>query len=726
MSAPRDRARNSGGRVELWTALILLLAAAVAYGPALSAPFIFDDVPSIQNNTSLRTLWPPGIALRPPGRGTALSGRPISNYSFALSAAANRWIGITPGSDKETRIYHITNVMLHVCSAFLLCGIVGRTLRTKGVSSKWRESAPGIAATIAALWMLHPLQTEAVNYLSQRTELLVSFFYLAVLYSAMRAWESEGWSAWSVVAVVASALGMASKEVMLTAPIAVVLYDKAFFVDAFKSPARRRLYAALFATMAIAVALIVRGGRSATVGFSGSITWYEYLYSQGWAISRYLLLALWPADLVIDYGRNGVRDSSGVPGVILLSVLLAFTLWAWRHTRLRWLAFLCSWFFLTLAPSSSIVPIVTEIAAERRVYLALASVIIVLVIGAEFLFRRASPPRHLRFVLVGVVSLCMVAATASRSQLYNDPEALWKDAVNKRPGTARAYEGLASVILNKDTTRLREADELLSRAIALDSSAPAPFVSRAAIALKRRDFAAAEAFLGYALRVAPDDSAANQAFGETMSASSHSERAIVYLKRIADAAPSGASLQKLGTAYLISGRLDSAHSILARAVQLDSTNNLANQYLGATLVEMGRGEDAIAPLTRSMKIDSASGFTLSLLAVAYAESKRPELAMKAAGAAVALASRDAQTWAFAGRAAQYAGQYAQAVAYLKHAVRLDSADLEAPTRLAFVLGSTGHFADGVRILEQVLVKSPGYEPATLALARLREKSGAAP
>ena len=123
----------------------------------------------------------------------------------------------------------------------------------------------------------------------------------------------------------------------------------------------------------------LRAARARSVGFHLGLPWYEYLYSQAWAIAHYLRLFIWPDQLTLDYGSAPIRGLGGVPGFILLFVFGVVTVAAWtRANRWGWVAFLGTLFFFLLAPSSSFVPIATEIAAERRIYLALAAVIVLI------------------------------------------------------------------------------------------------------------------------------------------------------------------------------------------------------------------------------------------------------------------------------------------------------------------------------------------------------------
>jgi tetratricopeptide (TPR) repeat protein len=592
------------------------------------------------------------------------------------------------------------------------------TIRRGRIAEKWCDAADRIAVVAAAIWLVHPVQTEAVDYVSQRTELLVSFFYMTTLYCAIRAWESAA-RRWYVAAVAACALGMGSKEVMLTAPIATILYDRAFLFDswrgAWRSRSRRAFYLALIMTSAISILLIARGGRDATVGFGLGMTWYEYFYSQCWAIAHYLRLVLWPNGLTYDYGQAPVRDLSGVPGAIGLTLLGVATLIAWRRPDIRWLAFLGSWFFLLLAPSSSFVAIQTEIAAERRIYLALAAVFVLVAVALEWL-RRARPRRIVlgAYALGAVLYAGMLATSFERSSVYRTPELLWRDAVNKQPVNARALNGVAAALLKREPNDLSEPDSLLARALAADSTLVLAWRNRAVIAIHTNRLADAESFLRHGLAIAPGDSALNEQLGAVLLARGKPELAAPYLERVTRVFPNAKSLTELGTAYLASGRLDSAIVALRRATELDSTYVDALNYIGGALVESDRGSEAIPYLLRSVHQDSGTGFSLGLLCLAYGESHQADLASQVAAAAVARDPSNSTAYLFAGRGLQAAGRLADAEKYLAGALHRDPNDPQSLTRLGMVEAALGKTADARHHIRRALELAPDYSLAIQA------------
>ncbi len=724
-------------------ALVFALLTALVFGPALRAPFDSDDGPAIASNLSIRQLWPLSVPLSPPPLGTPVSGRPIANLSFAIDYAINRAFDVTQSPQhgtSETVAYHATNMVLHVLVALLLFAIVRRTIRSGRVPEEWRASGERIAFLVATLWLVHPIQTEAVDYLSQRTELLVSLFYLATLYAVGRAWLREDGETgsrtttrWLVAGTIACALGMGTKEVMLTAPFVVLLYDRAFISTTWRAlisgGARKVFYAALFATIAISLALIAQGARSKTVGFDVGITWYEYFYTQCWAIARYLRLIVWPSGLTYSYGRSAVHGVEGIPGALLLVALGVATIFAWTRERWLWLGFVGAFFFLVLAPSSSVVPIVTEVAAERRVYLASAAAILAIVVGCEALWRTLVAQERVSAQLAaksgriaaGVCALLVVslgAVTFNRSAMYRDPGLLWRDVAQKRPGDARAILAVAVADLMHTPPRAADADSVLGRAIVIDSTLVAARVYRAGIAINQARLSDAETLLVHALKIAPLDSGATDKLGQLLLAQNRVTEAIPYLEKVAGVFPSVDAYKNLGLAYLVANELDSAVVPLEAARRMDPSNIDVLRSLGGAYIESGRGAQAIPVLTRASELDPQSPDLAAMTSLAYAEAHDVDGASRFGAAAVASGRNDAAINLFVGRAYQLIGRLPDAVQLFSHAASLAPESPEPPTRLATVLAQMGRRGEALKILKKIVAAAPGYRPAWAAYERI--------
>jgi TolA-binding protein len=449
---PRGRAAREGRRPPLGRpgsygtfarAALIVLAGTCVYWSALDTPFLWDDETAIITNQTIRGLWPPWRPLLPPVE-TPVAARPLVNASLALNYSI---------AGLDVRGYHAFNLGIHLIAALLLFAVVRRTLEGEHLRERIGRAAANVALAAALWWSLHPLITEIVDYTTQRTTAMMGLFFLLTLYCAIRALDTSRRSRWQVAAVVACACGIASKEEMAVAPIVVALYDRLFVFRTLREAwnARGSLYRGLAASWAGLAVLMWRWPRWTTDSGAGD-SW-RYLLNQAGVIPHYLGQALWPDGLVVDYGLPAdvaLGDVSG--GALIVASLMAATLLAlWRAPRL---GFLGAVVFLTLAPTSSIVPIASEVGAERRMYLPLAAIAVFVAVGGQQLAARlqSSFPVHRRVVGGGVLTVAalwigsLAALSVSRNALYDDPVALWRSSVEHRPhGRARLAYGIELV-----------------------------------------------------------------------------------------------------------------------------------------------------------------------------------------------------------------------------------------------------------------------------------------
>jgi tetratricopeptide (TPR) repeat protein len=703
---------------------LVILATFAAFLPAIRAPFAFDDVGSITSNATIEHVFPLSTSLNPPPR-LAVSGRPAVNVSLAIDHAVSAALEIGSTADSATVVYRVTNVLLHVLCGLLLFGVIRRTMWFGAMGSWANANAELVALVSSVLWLWHPIQSEAVDYAIQRTELLVSACYLATLYASIRAWDAsilERRTAWLIAGLAACLVGMASKEVMVTAPFVVVAYDRVFRVSSWRAlwydRARRWFYAGLFSSLALLAVLVAGGGRADSVGFGLSLPWYRYFYSQGWAIAHYLQLLVWPADLRFDYGAAPLRGIGPLVGGLIVLAAAGGAVAVAIKRKQWWLAFLVVWFLAILAPSSSIVPIQTEIAAERRVYLASAAIVVAVVVAAAHLLR--SRPR-LFVGASGVVAALLLALTARRSTLYANPEALWRDALAKQPGNPRAYDNLAAVIYKKDRGRAAEAESLWSRAVALDSTYMPPWSNLAQVRVDEGRPTDARALLEHALRINPDYVDATRRIGGLL-ASRGDTKSIAYLERMASSPDTTDELfVALGQAYVDANRLDDAASALKRALAVNPRRADAAALLGGLLAEQGTMADALPYLASAVANGDRNPVTFALLSLGYAQRHRVEESVKAASQAAALGGSNAQVDLMIGRAMVEVGRLDEAETFLTSATRAAPNDPEGITRLGLLRAARGDMRAAIELFRRALSVSPGYPPALQALAKAGAK-----
>ena len=386
------------------SALALCLAGVLTYRNALRTPFVWDDKLTIVTNQSIRTLWTWAVLSPPPN--TPVAGRPLANLSFALNYALG-------GLDVAG--YHALNLVIHLVAAALLFGIVRRTVRVHHGQEQASDLVSSFVALIAAAaWMVHPLVSEVVDYVTQRTESLMGLFCLATLYGAIRAAESQHAVGWARFAIAACACGMLTKESMVVAPVLVAMYDRTFLYPSVREAVRRRgvLYVGLAATCVIAAAMVSSAPRLRAASASGVTPWV-YAVNQPQVLSRYVRLIFWPRSLVLDYGPPRPIPVSGIvpEATLVVGLVLATAIALVRWPRA---GFLGAAFLLTLAPTTSFVPVPAEVGAERRMYLPLAAAAVLVVMVGYRSFIRLSPSR-------GSVLGCSLAAGAGAGHAAPGP-----------------------------------------------------------------------------------------------------------------------------------------------------------------------------------------------------------------------------------------------------------------------------------------------------------------
>jgi len=273
---------------------VLLALGAAAYANSVHGVFLFDDYKHIVENEPIRHLTSPS--------GYLSDRRGITEATFAINYAI---------SGLEVWSYHVVNALIHVAAALTLFGIVRRTARLVRGGDARRAEGDWRALVIALLWLVHPLQTQSVTYLIQRGESLMGLFYLLCLYAVIRSAGARRAWPWYALAMAASAAGMASKAVMITAPVVVLVYDRMFLAASWRDLLRRRgwLHLMIMATWSVLlccgiaqVILTTQANPNVHVGFAYTgISPVDYALTQPKVILYYLRLALWPHVLCLDY-----------------------------------------------------------------------------------------------------------------------------------------------------------------------------------------------------------------------------------------------------------------------------------------------------------------------------------------------------------------------------------------------------------------------------------------
>jgi hypothetical protein len=469
------------------------------YVPTLQSPFVYDDVLEIVRNTSIRDLSQFAAVIR------AYPMRPFTNLSYAIDFARG---GLNPFP------YHVTNVLLHgvnVVLVFVLVRVLVR--RTRGPSATETRSAIGIPLMVASLFAAHPVQTEAVTYISGRAEVLSATFFLASLLCLVGTFRRP--VGYAVAGIAFFLCALASKEIAVVLPLMLIAHDR-IALDGDPDERRRRLWRLHVPLMALVVVLgSVRVWRYFVLERpeSAGIQWLNALLELH-VLQRYVALLFVPASLSLVPAVapiSSVMDGRLVPGAITLIACVGLAVLARRRQPLA--TFGMVWFLIALIPSALIVVLqdAGHPMAEHRLYL--PSIGFFLCVAA-LVERVAASGRDrgravVTIVACAVVVALMAAGTVARHRVWRTPVALWEDAAAKSPDNFTAQYGLGEAY--RSASDCPSAIRAYQRAMAIRPNASQPYIAYARCLLDQGQQTLARDQLELAMQRAPRDVAARVA-----------------------------------------------------------------------------------------------------------------------------------------------------------------------------------------------------------------------
>jgi hypothetical protein len=413
-------------------AAVYFAASWLVYGWTLDAPFLLDDQRTIQNNPAIQSLALPD-ALNPPPTPMGFARRPIANLSMALNFAAG---------DLQISGYRVFNLLLHALNALLLFCLV-RLVAEHFLRLPFRGAEIG-AFFAGFFWVVHPLSTSAVHYLTQRPELLAAAVFLSMFYAQARSLFSVHPRRWLLAAWVMCLLAMGSKESMALLPVLSVLFDRCATRWTWREQWRNRgiYYLLLGATLAWPVILLIKDNSGLALSPGLEERWRYFLtVSEG--VVRHAALVFWPRGMVFDYGTQlvgGLRDAWFPLAVVVVAFgsilwgLLRRSLAAWVGAAIV-AVLLPSW--LNMAPGQPV--------AEHRFYLACGLLLVLICLGTAVFACRSPRFRLAASAGATIIGIVFGVVAAHRASMYASPSVLMSSDVRTWPRGDRNYLNLGLV-----------------------------------------------------------------------------------------------------------------------------------------------------------------------------------------------------------------------------------------------------------------------------------------
>jgi hypothetical protein len=442
--------------------ITITLLTAVLYGHTLAFPFVFDDNHYLVNNPlikdaryflqlfNLREFALTDNRLRiDPDLTTNFMLRPITYLTFA----ANYWLnGLYPFG------YRLVNITLHAANAMLLFRCVSWLFVIARTSHPLTTfSTRFIAAGTALLFLVHPLQTQSVTYVVQRFTTLATLAFLLTIYLYLRyrAADSAGRRhLFRGLSLLALSCGMLTKELLVTAPCVLFLLELVMF-RATLATAGRRTWPHLLCLPVIPALVLLTSSAQQTGGLINMVNYshyapFSYLTTQFSVITTYLRMLLIPVGQNIDPDYplyTSLQQIRPLLSLILLAglgTLAVVQFRRWRDDpRSALLLFGASWFFLTIAVDSSVVPL-PDLMAEQRIYLPSLGLFLMLTTLADRTRTCLATPRRQTMVVACLTlwGVLLGGTTVARNRAWHSEISIWQDATRKSPQKPRPWNAL--------------------------------------------------------------------------------------------------------------------------------------------------------------------------------------------------------------------------------------------------------------------------------------------
>ncbi|MFG0247687.1 MAG: tetratricopeptide repeat protein [Phycisphaeraceae bacterium JB051] len=589
-----------------WGWLILLGVMVLVYSGALRAGFFLDDTEMILFNPAITDLAAAFKSAFTVDRG-------LVKLSFALNYA----IGGT-----EPWGYHLVNLLVHYLNGLLLWGLLYTTLQLPRVGMP-KVRAARLALAGAAVWLVHPLGSQAVIYTVQRAELMATTMILFCAFSLLQSQVNPSRRRlWQTLCVLGSFVGMQCKLIAIVIPLLLLVFDW-LLLGAHRREfchKRRWLYVGVFASWCMlfvvgALGILESDAQvsSAGTGLMQAIPPLLYLAVQSQVLFYYLAVSVWPQTLVFDHAWPlPIHWTACWPTLLGMTVLFALTVWL-VIKRVRW-AMLPSLFFLVLAPTSSFMPVI-DLAVEHRMYLALASVCIAVVLLLGSLMREKT-------TLLTTVLVMLITALSMRTWVrvgdYQQPQLLWGKVLTVYPDSKRAYAQVRYAKLIKQG--LGQQIQQLQQAVAQDPNDHHALYALGEIFFQMSNYKLARPMLEQAWERKPDEPAYLQALARMLRIDGDLDRARELYEKLVAIQPDDVPT-RLAVAELLAGikQWDQALTHLQHAQRVMPDNPSIYANMSNVLLRADRAPQAIAPARRAYELaGEQSANAAGVLASAYA------------------------------------------------------------------------------------------------------------
>jgi tetratricopeptide (TPR) repeat protein len=583
-------------RIPLISIVLIIVISAFVYTNSLNNSFNFDDATTIIENMGIRHLGDLKSIYQ------SNRARPLLMFSFAL----NYYFG------KEKPFgYHVANLILHALNGIFIYIIIFMTLF---LGSGGERSSPGqirlIALVSSLLFLSHPVHTESVTFISSRSSMLCTCFYLLAILLYIEARGRGQFIYYLAFSIFSFLLALATKELAATLPIILLLYEYIFISKGDRKEFYRACRQYLWPFfLVIGLFLIYRFSFLPPAKTSGSLlSPYVYLLNEFHVIVNYLRLLVFPVNLNVDPDFPIAKTLFEPPIAISMVALAALAMVAViRFNRSPTISFCLLWYFITLVPTSSINPLL-DVMAEHRVYLPsvglciFSGIIVNRISGLKFIGFPYSRMKKIILSLFLVVLVFNSLGTIKRNFIWSDDLSLWEDTAKKSPRKWRVLGNLG--LAYEERGMLDRAVLILEDAVRVNPTYTKAFNTLGVAYMKKGMIDLAIAKFKRSLQLNPNYTEAHYNLGLAYEQKGLPEEARKEFDEAIRSRPGDAvTHNKWGLIYLGQGEYDEAIAEFKQALQTDPGFKFGYINLGLAYKRQGLLDEAIEQYQKALEID---------------------------------------------------------------------------------------------------------------------------
>ncbi len=578
LQTPASRLQTTDYRL-LFSLLLALAATAWIYLPVRGFGFVnFDDPRYVTQNPMVLAGWTVD------GLRWAFTTFRTSNWhplTWLSLMTDVELFGPGPGAlHAVSACFHLANVLL-VYLAFSL--VTGR---------KWP------ALLTAALFGVHPLHVESVAWISERKDVLSTFFSLLALMAWAR-YAQTGRLRGYLGSLALFALALLSKPMPVTLPVVLLLLDAWPLARLKRGPPRLLWEKAPFFLLSLlfsAITLQAQSPMAVPLAARAANALVSY--------AAYLGRAAWPSGLAAFYPHPGMPPAWEIvlSSLVLAAITLAAVL---ARKKAPWLAWGWAWYLVTLLPVIGLIQVGLQAMADRYTYVPLLGPFLALSWSFLDLFRTFSGRKWtVPAALFLAAFLALTLSARSQVMAWESSVALFESALAHTENNWMAHYSLGTALLEQD-----QPDQALNHLHAAEKLQPgdAKIANNLGLALESKErYSEALPWFLRAVELDPESWEALANLGNALLRSRDPKQAVSHLLRARTLQPDDGNLaSSLGRALFAAGRTGEAETQFRQAIQLLGDSAKLENNLGVTLLAQGRMDEARACFRRALALDPA-------------------------------------------------------------------------------------------------------------------------